>query len=352
MGSPIETTGNAPVPGAGAAALYPFRDRGLPMRHQDPSGDGAGANKSPMTDRIVRLIAAARGFEDDGHYSEARALRAAALSEEIRLTGRRMRLGQGLEQEVRDLVDDFRAAQGAQELVTVLEAIAESAPVRPAAATHRLYVCRWCGHAEPAVAPNPCPGCGAGGLVFTEVPGVFFLELVPVPQLLEALAATPEQCRRYCAGLDEDRAALGEWPVATIVSHLIGANELLGGSAIEALERDDPPARALIAPEAVSAGQGTTLQQRLDTFAEARRALLERVGGLTPAQWERSRVHPLWERMTVQRYLSYIARHEHLHLAHLRASADRARGGGMGHGLGRDSRRRRGRHSELLGPTP
>lgn len=278
-----------------------------------------------MSDRIVRLIGAARGFEDDGHYSEARAFRAAALSEEIRATLERPRLGRGLEDEVRDLAADFHAAGEESELAAVLDAIAESAPERPPGATTRLFVCRWCGRVEPKAPPASCPGCGAGRLVFTEIPGVFFLELVPVPELLDALAATPEQCRRCCAGITSAQASLGEWPVATILSHLLGANERLGGSAVEALDRDDPPPLALVAPEEVSTGRDLTLEDLLDAFATARRALLERVGGLSPEAWARSRVHPLWERMSVQRYLSYIARHEHLHLAHLSVSAARAR---------------------------
>ena len=145
---------------------------------------------------------------------------------------------------------------------------------------------------EAAVA---CPGCGGRCLVFSEVPGVYFLQPVPIPQLLEALAATPGECARACAGLDGQQSTRGEWPVVPILSHMLGAGEGLG------------------------------LGKLLGRFAEVRAALLLRVTDLTPDQWARSRVHPLWGRMSVHQYLSYVARHEHQQLSDLRQAVAQAK---------------------------
>ena len=278
-----------------------------------------------MSDLILHLLSVARGFEDDGRYSQARAFRAAAMAEEIRATAEHLKMGGGLEQAAGDAASEFRSAGGQPELADLLEEIARSAPQRPPSASARLYVCRWCGYSMRDEAPSACPSCGAGRLVFSEVPGVYFLLPVPISDLLDSLAATPGECALVCAGLDGQQSTRGEWPVVAILSHMLGADERLTQSAVESLEQDDPPPRPLVPATEVRAGEGLGLGELLDRFAEARAALLLRVKDLTPDQWARSRVHPLWGRMSVHQYLSYVARHEHQHLSDLRQAAAQAK---------------------------
>ena len=278
-----------------------------------------------MSDLILHLLSAARGFEADGRYSQARAFRAAALAEEIRATAEHPKMGTGLEESAFHAAAEFRSAGGRPELAEILDDIAHSAPERPPSASLRLHVCRWCGYPAKDEAPATCPGCGAGHLVFSEIPGVYFLQPVPIPDLLDSLESTPSECARACAGLDGQQSTAGEWPVVAILSHLLGADERLTQSALESLEKDDPAPRPLVPATEVRAGEGLDLGALLDRFAEARAALLLRVTSLTPDQWARSRVHPLWGRMSVHQYLSYVARHEHQHLSDLRQAAARAK---------------------------
>ena len=65
-----------------------------------------------MSDLILHLLSVARGFEDDGRYSQARAFRTAAMAEEIRATAEHLRMGGGLKQAVRDAAAEFRSAGG------------------------------------------------------------------------------------------------------------------------------------------------------------------------------------------------------------------------------------------------
>ena len=142
---------------------------------------------------------------------------------------------------------------------------------------------------------------------------MYFLEPLGVGELLATLAAASAEMQRLCAGVSEEQAGRGRWPMREIVAHLLGAERLLVGRAIRMLEEDDPE---LLSSSPPFEG-GSDLAGLVEAFRAARDRTLRRFEALTSDQWRRTGRHPEWGRLTLLQQLSWLARHEQSHLAEL-----------------------------------
>mgnify|MGYP000176763102 CR=1 FL=1 len=99
--------------------------------------------------------------------------------------------------------------------------------------------------------------------------------------------------------------------------NLIAAEDMLAGRAWRMLAEDEPTLISVPPPAADATAQQRSFPDLVAHFRTTREQTLSRLRGLTPAQWQRSGVHPEWGRITVRQQLSYLARHEQSHLAEL-----------------------------------
>ncbi|MDQ6859005.1 MAG: DinB family protein [Chloroflexota bacterium] len=273
----------------------------------------------------IELIAIARGLEDEGGYLAARLFRAAAIGEWIRRTTEHPRSAEDIAVAIDAVVPQLAVAGHDPALISAVQSVAtmlRSGADRFAKDRTDLCVCRTCGQEIVGDAPERCPSCGAGALTFEFVLPIYFLESVPAVRLIPALAGFPDQVASICRDLTDERAEAGEWPARAILSHLVGAQDLLGARAVRTLEEDEPELRSVPPTEVVAAaGRGPGFVELSRQLRSKRAALLDRVRALSPDQWGRIGHHGEWGPITVQQQLSYIARHEQSHLGHLAAAA-------------------------------
>jgi hypothetical protein len=274
----------------------------------------------------IRLVAIARGLEDEGRYLAARLFRAAAGGEEARRSAQHPRSNEDIASAIEDIVPRLEAAAHDSALGAAMHRVAamlRSSEDRFEGDMAELHVCRTCGQAMVGPVPDQCPSCGGGVLSFERVLPIYFLEPVPTELLTAMLAEFPERVAAVCRGVSEEHAATGDWPLRDILSHLVGAQRLLGGRAVRTLEEDEPQLRS-IASTAVTVGAEHRPQvaELVAELRTGREELIGRLAPLTAEQWQRVGHHGEWGPITIQQQLSYLARHEHSHLGHL----DRAAG--------------------------
>jgi len=246
---------------------------------------------------VLRLLAVARGLESDGHYNEAKVFRAAALSEEIRATVEHPMPGPELD-----------------------KAIANSGCHLPEDITQRIFVCRRCGELFRGDPPGECSACHSGRLTFEEVLPVYYLEPLEVPVLLAAMEASPDRIRHACSSVDDVSARLGEWPLAEVMSHFLGAQHLMMGRVHRMVEEEDPELTAVPSTAVKEPGQ-PVLSHLVEKFTGERLEEVAWLRGLSEAEWRRTGRHPEWGRITVIQQLSYLTRHEQSHWPDLQAAS-------------------------------
>jgi len=248
-------------------------------------------------EKVLRLLAVARGFESDGHYNEAKFFRATALSEEVKATAEHPSRGPELE-----------------------KALVDSGHHLPDDITQRIFVCRRCGQVLRGDPPAECSVCYSGRLTFQEVLPIYYLEPLEVPLLLAALETSPDRVRQACSGVDDQSALRGEWPLAEVMSHLLGAQHLMMGRVHRMVEEEDPELTAIPSPAVKEPGR-PTFSQLLEAFGRERLEEVAWLRGLGEADWRRTGRHPEWGRITVIQQLSYLARHEQSHWPDLEAAS-------------------------------
>lgn len=273
----------------------------------------------------IRLVAIARGLEDEGRYLAARLFRAAARGEEARRSDQHPRSNEDIASAIEDLVPRLEAAGHDSALAAAMRRVAtmlRSSEDRFEGDMAELHVCRTCGRAMVGPAPDRCPSCGGGVLSFERVLPIYFLEPVSTDRLTATLAEFPGRVAGVCRGVSEDHAATGDWPLRDILSHLVGAQRLLVGRAIRTLEEDKPELRS-IASTAVTVGaeRRSGVVELVAELGTGREELVGRFARLTAEQWQRVGHHGEWGPITIQQQLSYLARHEHSHLSHLERAA-------------------------------
>src|SRR5438445_692857 len=273
----------------------------------------------------AQLAAIARGLEDEGRYLAARLFRAAARGEETRRTEQHPRSSGDLALAIDDIAPRLEAAGHDVDLVSAIRrvsAMLRSGEERFDGDVAELHLCNNCGRAMVGPAPDLCPSCGAGGLSFERVLPIYFLDPVPADRLLPALAEFPERVARVCRNVSDEQAATGEWPLRDILSHLVGAQRLLGGRAVRTLEEDEPELRS-VASTAVTVGaeRRPSVAELVAELRTGRDELTDRFARLRPEEWQRVGHHGEWGPITIEQQLSYLGRHEQSHLGHLEHAA-------------------------------
>jgi hypothetical protein len=285
------------------------------------SRTGAGMETDARADtgeRILRLLAVARALEDEGQYNIAKLFRAAAFAEGAAASRTRPRGMSAIQRAAYAALDELLAVGRASDLTDAMEhglghlragewTTLDDAP--------RTFVCRTCGMTQLGVTPERCDSCGARPLTLQEFPPIHYLEPLSPDEIIRTLAEGLVDVERLTAGVTDEQAARGAWPLRDMLGHLAGADELLVGRARRMLAEDEP---VLTSVDPANLVDGLPSMDALRAaFGATRRATLALCASLTPDQWTRRGFHPEWGWLTVQLQLSYHARHEQAHLAEL-----------------------------------
>lgn len=283
-------------------------------------------------ERLIELGRIARALEDEGHYQSAKLFRAALLSELADATRDRPRTKEQLARAIADAerwIDEQSRLSPLAEPISLVAETVRAGKMRFEGDLAPVWVCRYCGQTMRSSRPDACPGCGAGWLSFEAVPAVFYLLPLDRDIVIGALEAFPRVVAGVCAGLSEADAGSGEWPPRDVVSHLLGAQRLLGRRALQTLAEDEPEFRPVPPTEVAEKSDGgrPTVGELVARFRETRDAFLEKLRPAGSDQLRRIGRHPQWGPMTLLQQISYIARHEHSHLGDLaRAVTGRSQG--------------------------
>lgn len=278
---------------------------------------------SDAGERIVRMLAVARGLEDDGQYNVAKLLRAAAFGEGAHASLVHPRLGEGLEDALDSVVAELDPGIHGQALIATLRNAAKAVradgwPTLVDAPP--VSVCRSCGQSQLGAEPGRCGGCGARPVTLQSIPTVFYTLPISADDVLETLATSGEEDIVCLTNIDEQTADQGVWPAHAILEHLLGS-EAVFMARIERVLTEDHPLLGSINPEDISDDHAgaPTMATMLAAFADRRAVSLARLRGVSRDGWQRAGHHPEFGRMTTLDLAAYLTRHEQMHLPELEA---------------------------------
>jgi hypothetical protein len=268
-------------------------------------------------DLALRLVAIARGLEDDFQYNLAKLYRATAASIAYRASLGRPRFGGTLEEEMARVNHELRAAGFDAAIVELLERSTASVVDGGFPGLDEIpnpNVCRHCGQMMVGGHPERCPACGAWHLTFHAfIPSSLF-EPRDNETIRAALQRNLDEIERVLAGTPEQNVDQGPWTLRQILVHFVGAQQMIGEWVNRALDEDNPT---------LSIDEPRIPDRSLDEHgAELRRmrlATIERVDRIEPHEWERPAWQPEFGEFTVRSGLSYLVSHEQEHLAEFEA---------------------------------
>lgn len=272
----------------------------------------------------TRLLAIARGLEDDGQYNVAKLFRAAALGEAVRAARERPRAGAGLAEAMAAAIDELRAAGRDERLLRLMERGAAAALAGDWITLDEVpdpWICRDCGHVLTHDIQRGCPECGARALTLLHVTPIYYLEPLTEDEVGPALGRGLADVAAATAGVGAEAVESGVWPMREIIAHLVASEKLLVDRARRMLSEDEP-LLVSVAPDEITAGVAAvepTFEGLLAAYVAERMSTLDLVAVLVRDDWQRGGYHPEWGRITVLQQLSYLARHEAGHLAELDA---------------------------------
>jgi hypothetical protein len=141
------------------------------------------------------------------------------------------------------------------------------------------------------------------------------------PELVARLVQHREDVRQITAGLDDGalgtRTVADKWSLTELVCHIWRVQELFE-ERIDAMLARDMPRFESYAPEN-DAGFESFVRSRPGSeavrgFLRARERFVQRLEGLTDAEWGRQGDHPTFSRFDVEFLIRYMAHHEAHHL--------------------------------------
>jgi hypothetical protein len=276
-------------------------------------------------ERMVRLLAIARGLEDEGQYNVAKLFRATAYGAGVRATLDRPRPNSGLYEAMDAVIAELREVDTGAPIGAMEQALAtlRAGGFPTQEEIPATWACRHCGQVMLDEPPEVCPNCRARRLTFQPFPAVWYNVPMSREEILEALAANLADVRQIADGVSEAQADTGEWPFRAILAHLLGSEALLAGRAVRMLEEDEPLFISVDPNEIGSSEEETppTIAAILEDLIQARQATISRFSALDPNVWHRAGTHPEFGRMSVTQQLAYLVRHEQWHLAELEERA-------------------------------
>jgi hypothetical protein len=286
-------------------------------------------------ERIGRYAAVSRGLEREGAYNAAKLLRAAMVSELVRLAEHDAPAGAAAAADALDaLLADLGGAlpPGFADRLRPLPDAVRAGRTISLAEVPRARICRVCGATFLGDdVPQACPTCEAPALSLREELPVWYLAPADRGATLAALAAGPRHLALAINGRTDEalarQPAPGEWSACQALEHLLYSEELLARRIARLLDEDEPDLAAAAvwaetpASDEGSAGSGEPASAIAARIAALRHATVTRLAGLDEAAWGRAGNHPEWGRVTVLSQAAYFARHEASHLAQLVAAA-------------------------------
>ena len=283
--------------------------------------EGAGA-------RMIRLLAIARGLEDEGQYNVAKLFRATAWGIGVRATLDRPRPNSGLYEAMDDAIADLREAGFDAPVAAMAHALTtlRAGGFPMLADLPGTNACRHCGQVMLGEPPDVCPACRSRRLTFQPFPAAWYTAPIEPDDILQAMADNLSDIERITSEAADDRADQGVWPFRAILAHLLGSEELLAGRARRMLDEDEPvfvsidPNDIGVSDEGAETGR-TPISVLLEDLTQARRNTIERFSTLPSEAWQRGGSHPEFGRLTVTQQLAYLVRHEQWHLAEMEERA-------------------------------
>jgi len=276
---------------------------------------------------LYDLYRLARASTDAGYYNAAKILNAVAAS----LINRRL-YAESLPKTDDDLAAALSAIEPAlAEAQLDPQLLAALRQARTAIATDHIilqrdaptfWVCRACGEVARDEAPEHCPQCGAGQLTFQTFPAAYYLEPLPVDEVLSQLNRTPDWLDGVLRHLSAEQLAQriggaeGEWSLIEAAGHLLDSQYLIAQRVNLFFESESPALNArplwqLIDPANLTAAQ---IAER---FRQARSEMLVQLHAASSSLWIRVGQHSEFGPVTLQQQVSYFAKHEQWHMAQI-----------------------------------
>ncbi len=286
------------------------------MTDQNPDQRASG-------ERIISLLAIARGLEDEGQYNVAKLFLATAYGEGKRATFDRPRPGSGLYDAIDAMIAELHDAGPGVPVDAMTQALAtlRAGGFPTGEEIPATFACRHCGHIMLGDLPDVCPTCRARRLTFQPFPPVWYNVPLSPAELLSTLSTNLRDIQAISADVNETRADLGAWPFRAILAHLLGSQALLAGRAIRMLDEVEPVFTS-VDPNDIGTNVDdtpTTIAGMLEDLASERQAIIARFSSIDPDAWNRGGTHPEFGWMTANQQLAYVVRHEQWHLAELEA---------------------------------
>jgi hypothetical protein len=193
-------------------------------------------------DLVMRLVAIARGLEDDFQYNVAKLYRAAAASLEYRESIGRPRLGGPLEEAMAGANDELREAEFEPDFIDLLArghgaVVARGLPMIEE--IPNLHVCRHCGRIMPGEHPERCPSCRAWWMTFHQLTPSYLLEPLEPDTIVAALESNLTEIERIVTNASEEDVDSGPWTLRQILMHLLVSEHVIGGWALQAIDHDE-----------------------------------------------------------------------------------------------------------------
>ena len=276
-------------------------------------------------ERMIRMLAIARGLEDEGQYNVAKLFRATAYGEGVRATMDRPRPNSGLYEAMEAMIADL----GDSEIGAPVEAMTQALATLRDGGFPTLddipatFACRHCGYVMLGEPPEVCPTCRSRWMTYQPFPPVWYSAPITREEVLEGMQANLDDIRQISEGVSEAQADKGEWPFRAILAHLLGSEVLMVGRAVRMLEEDEPLLVSVDPNEIGTDEEETppTIAGMLEDLTQERQASIARFSALAPDTWQRAGTHPEFGRLTVTQQLAYLVRHEQWHLAEMEARA-------------------------------
>ncbi|MCK6580038.1 MAG: DinB family protein [Anaerolineae bacterium] len=265
--------------------------------------------------RLMGWLRVARGIEAGGHYNLSKLAWALAYAEEIKLSGAAgIPRGEALHQALEALIADLRAEAAPPEIVSALERGLVGLRTEQPEIIPPVYVSRTCGDLYIGGRPAQT-ACDDDPLDLREFRPHYYLEPLPVPQLLEALRTFPATITAILEGVTDEQMTIPpapeEWSVKELLAHLDVAQGLLLHRAQAILTEENPVLGGVSAWLLTS----NTLNAReiFAHYAAVRAETLALLTPLKPEDWWRTARHGEFGVLTLQEHASYFTRHERSH---------------------------------------
>ncbi len=275
----------------------------------------------------IPLLRLSRAAADLGHYNLAKLLSGAVAS-----SLNRSLFADSLPRTDRELVETVTALEpllsDAQIDRSLREAIQHARSLIAAnqlvlySDSPPLYVCRVCGEVAWQAAPDHCPHCGAGALVFQYFPPAFYLEPEPITMVLTQMSRTPDWLDNILKGLSPEQTTRrvdgveGSWSLLEAAGHLLDTQELIAQRVRMFFDSDRPDLNAKAMWQAVESAKFTA-GEIATNFRRSRESMLSQLRAAPPELWQHVGHHAEFGPVTLQQQCTYFAKHEQSHMAQI-----------------------------------